>query len=168
MTSPLLRALLLAASLAFLAGCAGRPAGTLGNFSAGEATRADVLAKMGTPPAVWFDDRDREHWDYSGNPYSYHGYRASFDDAGRLVEWRELRRAVDVAGLAPFKSTAKDVRAALGEPNELYYIRGDAHWQWRVYRTTRPYRLVAQIGPDGVLKSMGQYPIDGCCRGAGR
>lgn len=155
-------------SIGAMTGCAGRPMGTMGQFAAGQATRADVLAKMGTPPSVWFDDQGRENWDYSGNPFSYYGYRARFDDAGRLAEWRELRRAVDVAGLAPGKSTARDVRAALGEPNELYYIRGDAHWQWRVYRNTRPYRLVTQIGPDGVLKSVGQYPIDGCCRGGGR
>lgn len=168
MPSRLSLALLLAATLVSATGCASRQAGTLGRFSPGEATRAEVLAGMGTPSSLWFDERGSEHWDYSGNPYSYYGYRASFDDTGRLLEWRELRRAVDVAGLAPLKSTARDVRAALGEPTELYYIRGDAHWQWRVYRNTRPYRLVAQIGPDGVLKSVGQYPIDGCCRGAGR
>lgn len=154
--------------LAFSAGCANRSAGILGQLSPATTTRADVLAKMGTSPSVWFDDSGREHWDYSDNPYSYYGYRASFDEAGRLTQWRELRRPEDVAGLAPRKSTARDVRAALGEPNELYYIRGDAHWQWRVYRNTRPYRLVAQIGLDGVLKSVGQYPIDGCCRSSGR
>lgn len=155
-------------ALCLTAGCASQSVGTLSQFPPGTTTRGEVLAKMGPSPSLWFDASGREHWDYSGNPFSYYGYRASFDEAGKLTEWRELRRAVDVAGLAPRKSTAQDVRAALGEPNELYHIRGDAHWQWRVLRNTRPYRLVAQLGPDGVLKSVGQYPIDGCCRSSGR
>lgn len=149
------------------AGCASiRP--TIQAVVPGTDTRAEVLARVGQSPFIWFDRDGREHWDYSRNPFSGFGYRASFDEAGKLVEWRELRRRQDVTGLEVGKSTIEDVRRAFGQPQQLYYIRGDAHWQWRVYRNTRPYRLVAQIGPDGVLKSVGQYPIDGCCRGAGR
>ena len=123
-------------------------------------TRAEVLARMGGSPFIWFDRDGQEHWDYSRNPFSSFGYRASFDETGTVVEWRELRRRQDVSRLEVGKSTVEDVRRAFGQPQRLFYIRGDAHWQWRVARGSGPFRLVAQISPDGTLKGLGEYPLD--------
>ena len=131
----------------------------------GTDTRAEVLARVGRSPFIWFDRDGREHWDYSRNPFSGFGYRASFDETGRLVEWRELRRRRDLTSLEVGKSTVEDVRRAFGQPQQLYYIRGDAHWQWRVERVSGPFRLVAQIAPDGTLKGLGEYPLERCCGG---
>jgi hypothetical protein len=128
-------------------------------------TRAEVLARVGRSPFIWFDHDGQEHWDYSRNPFSSFGYRASFDDAGKVVEWRELRRRQDFSSLEVGKSTVVDVRRAFGQPQQLYYIRGDAHWQWRVERVAGAFRLVAQIAPDGTLKGLGEYPIGRCCGG---
>jgi len=159
-----MRVALVAVILALAAGCSAiKPTATA--LVPGSDTRAEVIARMGSSPFIWFDRDGGEHWDYSANPFSAHGYRASFDDAGKLKAWRELRRPEDVAALRPGQSTIEDVRSALGQPAQLIYIRGDAHWQWRVQRGTRPYRLIAQIAPDGILRSIGQYPADRCCRG---
>jgi hypothetical protein len=150
-----------------LAGCAGRQIGTAGYFAPGSSTMKDVAARMGSPSSVWFDDQGRENWDYSGNQASYFGYRATFDDAGNVLRWRELRTERDVNSLVAGKSTTRDVHVALGEPNELFFIRGEPHWRWRTYFNTRPHYLVAQMGQDGVLKSVMRFPIDGAS-GRGR
>jgi hypothetical protein len=131
----------------------------------GTDTRAEVLARVGRSPFVWFDQDGRENWDYGGNPFGGIGHRATFDESGKLVEWRQLRRRQDVSGLEVGKSTIADVRRAFGQPQQLYYIRGDAHWQWRVDRVSGPFRLVAQIAPDGTLKGLGEYPLERCCGG---
>ncbi len=149
---------------ALLAGCAGHPAGTPGYFSDGSATMRDVAARMGSPSSVWFDDQGRENWDYSGNQASFFGYRATFDEAGRVVQWRQLRTERDVAGLVPGRSTARDVHAALGEPNEMFFVRGEPHWRWRVYYNIRPHFLVAHMSPDGMLKGVIRISIDGGAR----
>jgi hypothetical protein len=164
MTRRSITLLVVALAASLMTGCGGLTPTTKA-LVPGSDTRAQVLARMGSSPFVWFDREGREYWDYSRNPFSAHGYRAGFDSEGRLVEWRELRRPEDVARLKPGVSKVEDVRDALGQPNQLQYIRGDAHWQWRVQRGTRPYRLVVQMGPDGTLKSIGEYPADRCCRG---
>jgi hypothetical protein len=141
------------------AGCASiRP--TAQAVVPGTDTRAEVLARMGGSPFIWFDRDGQEHWDYSRNPFSSFGYRASFDDTGTVVAWRELRQREDVRRLEVGKSTVEDVRRVLGQPQRLFYIRGDAHWQWQVARGSGPFRLVAQIAPDGTLKGLGEYPLD--------
>jgi len=145
--------------LGMTAGCGSiRP--TAQAIAPGIDTRADVLARMGGSPFIWFDRDGQEHWDYSRNPFSSFGYRASFDETGTVVAWRELRRRQDVSRLEVGKSTVEDVRRAFGQPQRLFYIRGDAHWQWRVARGSGPFRLVAQISPDGTLKGLGEYPLD--------
>lgn len=160
--NPCIRGVIAAVAVgAALAGCAGGPGGTPGYFSDGTATMGDVASRMGSPSSVWFDDQGRENWDYSGNPASYFGYRATFDDTGRVTQWRQLRTERDVASLVPGRSTARDVHAALGEPNEMFFVRGEPHWRWRTYYNTRPHFLVAHMTRDGVFKGIARMSVDG-------
>jgi hypothetical protein len=159
------RTLAVALAATALVGCAGRQGGTPGYFAPGASTMQDVALRMGSPRSVWFDEEGRENWDYSGNEASYVGYRATFDESGTVARWVELRTDSAVKSLVPGSSTARDVHMALGEPNEMFFIRGEPHWRWRTYYNTRPHYLVAQMGQDGVLKSVMRFTIGGGSRG---
>lgn len=135
--------------------------GTRAWFAPGSTTQAEVRARMGAPPQVWFSKDGTENWDYAANPYSFYAYRASFNEQGVMTQFRSLRDIDDLRRLAPGKSTSQDVKDLFGEPARVYFIRGDPHWEWNVFRPIRePCRMVVQMGLDGVVKSMGVYRIE--------
>jgi hypothetical protein len=145
------------ACVAFTA-CATVPGGPSGKLEPGVSTMRDVRAAMGNPSAVWYDAEARENWDYDANPKSYFAYSVRFSADGRLEERRQLRSPEAIARIVPGQSTVRDVRESCGEPQLLYVIRGDPHWEWRVLNANRnPRRLVVQFGPDGVVKNAAMY-----------
>jgi hypothetical protein len=125
------------------------------------ADAADVIRKHGQPSGIWFDASGREVWDYDGNPFRFSGLRFRFDPDGRLNQSEETRNESAVASVATGMS-ARVVRETLGEPPTMYFIRDEAHWEWRIWWAGRAaHRLVVQFDKNGVVKAVGKYRIDG-------
>jgi len=110
------RRVLLLAAVALVAGCASGPFGGY-NLAPG-ATRDAVVARMGPPQRV-FKLPNGERLEYSQQPWGQQAYMVDLDNAGRVVQARQVLEEQNFYRIELGKWTRADVEREFGRPAKI-------------------------------------------------
>ncbi|WP_198972434.1 hypothetical protein [Xylophilus sp. ASV27] len=146
------RAVLAAAALALLAGCAS-PA-----FEAPGTPMSAVLAKLGAPTGRYPLPEGGERLQYSELPAGSAVWNLDFDAAGRLRSTDQSLRYADFDRIVIGQWTAADVRRLMGEPTKIERVASfdGPVWSYR-FNDMNNLRLIhVHLDPGGVVRKI-QY-----------
>jgi outer membrane protein assembly factor BamE (lipoprotein component of BamABCDE complex) len=119
----------------------------------GQATEADVRARMGKPTDTLVDRNGERIWDYATGPEGLETYRVRFGPDGKVKDVTQLLTEEQLDKIVVGESTQADVRLLFGRPwEEAKYMPG-LTWTWRYSRIgSIPGWLIVTFNPDGTVR----------------
>lgn len=139
-----------AVALSLLAGCAGVP-----QFEQPGAARADVLARLGPPTAVYALP-DGERLQYSQQPMGTQVHNLDFDAAGRLRSVDQVLDAAHIDRIVVGEWTVREVERTFGRPARVERVArfdGDI-WTYLFRDFSGLRRLHVHLDRSGVVRQV--------------
>ncbi|MDH6591021.1 hypothetical protein M2165_000910 [Variovorax sp. TBS-050B] len=152
-----LRATLLAAALAGLAGCDPQ---RIGELEEGVSTEADVRARFGEPENIWDAPGNGRVFEYNRQPQGQKNYMITIGPDGKMSALRQVLTPENFAKVQPGMAM-EDMRKLLGKPAKVtpYALRREYEWEWRwVQPPNSPMVFTAVLNDDQRVVRSGSSP----------
>ncbi len=140
-------ALIIAASLALIAGCDQQ---RIKELEEGVSTEADVRARFGEPAAAYTEANGAKTFEYPRQPEGQTNYMITIGTDGKMTALRQVVRPDMFARVLPGLDKA-EVRRLIGRPatTQTYALKKEEVWDWRYHYNGENRLFAVTFDPDG-------------------